>query len=902
MAAESAGQIGLDLVVNQGQFTKQMAGIQGMAKKAGLALAAAFSIKKLADFSASCIKLGSDLSEVQNVVDVTFPQMRKQVDQFAKEAISSFGLSETMAKRFTGTFGAMAKAFGFNEKAAYEMSTTLTGLAGDVASFYNISQDEAYTKLKSVFTGETESLKDLGVVMTQAALDQYALANGFGKTTQAMSEAEKVALRYQFVQEKLALASGDFIRTSDSWANQVRVLKLQFDSLRASIGQGLIAALTPVIRVINTIIGRLAALAQQFSAFMQALFGGGGKAENAAQSMAGALSSAAGSSGVTAGNLGQAAKQAEKTKKALGNTGIDELNIVKPPESSGGPEGSGGAAGGGGISMPDDYGSSESPPPDTSAVEAAAERVKKVFRSLKDFLTENKNAILSIVGGLVSGIGAYFAAANWPKIVSAVTTAFAGMKGAIAGAFAGISAPALGIAAVVALVVAGIVDLWNTSERFRDNMTQAWDLIATACKNAWNMIWNNGLKPLGEALADLGKTLYGFYEASGLKTLFEYVVTGVTWIASIVGSSLITAISAAFTVILEIITGLINALTWIIDKLTWVFENWSFIWESIKAFFSSIIDKIKKAAFDFCVSVGEKIINTWKNISTKTQEIWNGIRAFWGALLLWILQKAREIFDSLRDHLLSIWESVKATIEETWTAIRNFFTATWENIKATVSRLVDNISTKIKTSMDTIKNGIKTALDHVKTTWTNIWEGLKTTTKNIFDGIWGAIKGVINNILSGVETMANGVVRGINRMIDALNNLSFDIPEWVPEIGGETFGLNIPTLPEVRLPRLAQGGFVRANTPQLAMIGDNRHYGEIVAPEDKMQEMVNRAVAMASGADGASVEYLMIMVDLLRRIIELIETMDLTVKIDVREIKKRLTELDKRTGYTLRTT
>ena len=153
MAADSVGQIGLDLVVNTNSFNRQMAGIQNLAKKAGAALAGAFAVKKLVDFGSQCIKLGSDLQEVQNVVDVTFPQMNKQIDNFAKNAAASFGLSETMAKKFTGTFGAMAKAFGFSEQAAYEMSTTLTGLAGDVASFYNLSQDEAYTKLKSVFTG-----------------------------------------------------------------------------------------------------------------------------------------------------------------------------------------------------------------------------------------------------------------------------------------------------------------------------------------------------------------------------------------------------------------------------------------------------------------------------------------------------------------------------------------------------------------------------------------------------------------------------------------------------------------------------------------------------------------------------------------------------------------------------
>ena len=141
--ATSVGQIGLDLVVNENGFKSQMNGILGIAKKAGAAMAAAFGVKKLIDFGKQCLELGSDLAEVQNVVDVTFPAMSAQVDKFAKGAAQSFGLSETMAKRYTGTFGAMAKAFGFTESQAYDMSSTLTKLTGDVASFYNLSQDEA---------------------------------------------------------------------------------------------------------------------------------------------------------------------------------------------------------------------------------------------------------------------------------------------------------------------------------------------------------------------------------------------------------------------------------------------------------------------------------------------------------------------------------------------------------------------------------------------------------------------------------------------------------------------------------------------------------------------------------------------------------------------------------------
>ena len=265
-----------------------------------------------------------------------------------------------MAKRYTGTFGAMSKAFGFSEQQAYEMSTALTSLAGDVASFYNISQDEAYTKLKSVFTGETETLKDLGVVMTQTALDAYAMANGFGKTTAEMSEAEKVALRFAFVQSQLALASGDFARTSDSWANQVRIMKLQFQSFMASVGQGLINLFTPVIQVLNFLLSKLLTVGNAFRALTELLTGkksqaGGGIQEtadavgNLADNMQGAgggagdMADAVDDAGGAADKAGGAAKKAAKEMKSL--MGFDKINkLSEPNDDSGG----GGGGGGGG--------------------------------------------------------------------------------------------------------------------------------------------------------------------------------------------------------------------------------------------------------------------------------------------------------------------------------------------------------------------------------------------------------------------------------------------------------------------------------------------------------------------------------------------------------------------------
>ena len=342
----------------------------------GKVVASVLGVGAIVAFAKSCIDLGSDLAEVQNVVDVTFGKMSGAVDAFSKNAITQFGLSELTAKKYMGTYGAMAKSFGIVEEAGYQMSASITGLTGDVASFYNLSTDEAYTKLKSIFTGETESLKELGVVMTQTALDQYALNNGFGKTTAKMTEQEKVMLRYRFVMSSLADASGDFARTSTSWANQVRVLSLQFQSLKATIGQGLINAFTPVIRVINTILAKLQTLAAYFKAFTVALFGDAGGSSNIADSM----ESASGSSGAVADNMNSAANAAKKMKDYT--LGIDELNVLNPDEGSGGS--GGGAGGSGSLDFGEMSGELFGEVPVNQEIEAAVERLRKAIDAIKE--------------------------------------------------------------------------------------------------------------------------------------------------------------------------------------------------------------------------------------------------------------------------------------------------------------------------------------------------------------------------------------------------------------------------------------------------------------------------------------------------------------------------------------
>lgn len=1016
MAADSVGQIGLDLVVNQNQFKQQMAGIQGLAKKAGAALAAAFAVKKIIDFGAQCIELGSDLAEVQNVVDVTFPRMSKQVDDFAKNAITSFGLSETMAKRFTGTFGAMAKAFGFGEQAAYEMSTTLTGLAGDVASFYNISQDEAYTKLKSVFTGETETLKDLGIVMTQSALDSYALANGYGKVTAKMSEAEKVALRYKFVQDQLSLASGDFIRTADGWANQVRVLKLQFDSLKATIGQGLINVLTPVIHVINRIISKLMSLANAFKAFTEMVTGkkGGGGASAATAGMD-AMAQSADKAEAAAGGAGGAAKKAAKDMKSI-TTGIDELNIISPDtDSSGG--GSGGGAGGGYSADEFDMGEL-----DTSAVDemdnkyqglidkanqlknlfmagfkvgfgdtSVLDSMKESIQGIKDSLTEiftspevqqaaNRFAnILAInlgkIAGSVASIGASIAdnllggislflqqnkdrikeyivamfdigsriAEIEGKVAKAWSTVFSSLRSdsvkqinadiigifseafmggtELAGTFAAdvldtITAPFIENAdhirttledtfSAVEPVFSTIKDL--AAETFEKIGTTYDEHVApmlatfrqgfTEIGNLWLNLYNAHILPVLQNLSTrfvefkdqyLSSLIDKFLEFGGkvadavtklwtgaLQPFIEWFMSNV---APVIASCLQAAIDTFFGFwesVSGIIEGLLTALGGVIDFVVGVFTgDWSLAWEGIKEIFTGIWEALKELVSGAVTFIQNVVNLAWTAISGATSTIWNGIKTLLNTLWNWLKSLANTLFNAIKTSISTAWENVKSKTSEIWESIKEF-----------VSNLWDTIKTAVDEKFTAIKDAIA-----------GVWDTVRTKTKETWDGIWADIKGIINLIINGVESMANRVIDAINAMIDAVN----EVADKVPGIGADF----IPNIPNIHLPRLAQGGFVRANTPQLAMIGDNRHYGEIVAPEDKMQEMVDRAVALASqtSSNGMSEQYLSIMVDLLQRIIDLIEQMDLTVNIDIREIKKKLVELDKRNGYTMRTT
>lgn len=210
------------------------------------------------DFTKGSIELASSLAEVQNVVDTTFGVSAKEINQFAKTAIRDFGLSELQAKQFTGSLGAMMKSSGITGKPLVEMSSKLSAVAGDFASFYNLPIEEAFEKIRSGISGETEPLKRLGINMNVANMEAYALTQGINKKWKAMTQAEQTILRYNYLMKVSADAQGDFSKTlKDSYANQKRVFQTMVQQTAARAMSKVLPLLTQGLAKLNEMLAKV---------------------------------------------------------------------------------------------------------------------------------------------------------------------------------------------------------------------------------------------------------------------------------------------------------------------------------------------------------------------------------------------------------------------------------------------------------------------------------------------------------------------------------------------------------------------------------------------------------------------------------------------------------------------
>ena len=1033
--SDVVGQIALELGIDSSQIVNQLTGASNKAAKQatsifsgmGKKIAAGLSIAAFTKFTKDCLEVGSNITEVQNVVDTAFKGLSGSADEWASNAMTNFGLSELSAKKYMGVFGQMNDAMGITGKTALDMAENVTGLTGDVASFYNLGTNEAYTKLKSIWTGETETLKDLGVVMTQTNLDQYALNNGFGKTTAKMTEQEKVMLRYQYVTSALSNATGDFVKTQDSWANQTRILSLRFEQLKASLGKGFIALFTPILRGLNTVLAGLQKVADGFATFTQMLTGA--DISSSASSITG-LGDIASDTADNVSGIGDAASStAKQIEKSL--AGFDQIEKLSEPTDSSSSSGGGTSSGGLGI----DTGVTSETTNVSSAISDMASKVKKALEPLKSISFDN----------LITSLD------NLKESAKPLTEKlFSGLEWAWTNIF-------------VPLATWTIEDALPA---FLDVLSAGLDVLNSALdalKPLWDWAWDNFLEPVAEwtggmivdILKDLAAALEGistwisnnqgpfdaivvtilaFAAAWKAVELAEFIMNagGVVGIINKMKTAIEACTVAKIADKLETVKicalyakDFVKSIASSITQLGIYYSTWFkvnvlqsdvvkklkdivvAIKESTLALKDDIVqwvkntaEKVKNKAVDIGQSIKnlaidmakatkelalqtvEWVKNTAEKVKNKAVDVTTGIKDFvvnmalatkalisqavqWGistaskiadtaataahTAATWLATAATTAFGVAMSiltspitlviaalaalglgiyELVKHWDTVKEAagicwdwIVDKWQSAGEWFSGIWESITSAFSKFDDWLQNifnmdfsksfgslgdimnayvaNVKNIFGDIKNIFGGLIDFItgifSGDWEKAWNGIIDTFSGIFSLLADVAKAPLNLVIGFINGLITGVQSGINAIVRSVNKLSFKVPNWVPGIGGEDFGFHLPEADFSKIPYLAQGGYVKPNTPQLAMIGDNRHQGEVVAPEDKLLDMAQKAAAMASSA-----ELLAEAISILKQILKILETLDLDIQLDGKSLKKyvvdKINEHTKQTG------
>lgn len=1033
--SDVVGQIALELGIDSSQIVNQLTGASNKAAKQatsifsgmGKKIAAGLSIAAFTKFTKDCLEVGSNVTEVQNVVDTAFKDLSGQADQWASNAMTNFGLSKLSAKKYMGVFGQMSNAMGITGQAALDMAEDVTGLTGDVASFYNRGTDEVYTKLKSIWTGETETLKDLGVVMTQTNLDQYALNNGFGKTTAKMTEQEKVMLRYQYVTSALSNATGDFVKTQDSWANQTRILSLRFEQLKASLGKGFIALFTPILRGLNTVLAGLQKVADGFATFTQMLTGA--DISSSASSITG-LGDIASDTADNVSGIGDAASStAKQIEKSL--AGFDQIEKLSEPTDSSSSSGGGTSSGGLGI----DTGVTSETTNVSSAISDMASKVKKALEPLKSISFDN----------LITSLD------NLKESAKPLTEKlFSGLEWAWTNIF-------------VPLATWTIEDALPA---FLDVLSAGLDVLNSALdalKPLWDWAWDNFLEPVAEwtggmivdILKDLAAALEGistwisnnqgpfdaivvtilaFAAAWKAVELAEFIMNagGVVGIINKMKTAIEACTVAKIADKLETVKicalyakDFVKSIASSITQLGIYYSTWFkvnvlqsdvvknlkgivvAIKESTLALKDDIVQWVKntaekaknkavdigqsiknlaidmaKATKELALQSVEWVKNTAEKVKNKAVDMTTGIKDFvvnmalatkalisqavqWGistaskiadtaataahTAATWLATAATTAFGVAMSiltspitlviaalaalglgiyELVKHWDTVKEAagicwdwIVDKWQSAGEWFSGIWESITSAFSKFDDWLQNifnmdfsksfgslgdimnayvaNVKNIFGDIKNIFGGLIDFItgifSGDWEKAWNGIIDTFSGIFSLLADVAKAPLNLVIGFINGLITGVQSGINAIVRSVNKLSFKVPNWVPGIGGEDFGFHLPEADFSKIPYLAQGGYVKPNTPQLAMIGDNRHQGEVVAPEDKLLDMAQKAAAMASSA-----ELLAEAISILKQILKILETLDLDIQLDGKSLKKyvvdKINEHTKQTG------
>ena len=757
-----------------------------------------FGVYKIFDFGKEAINVASDLKEVQNVVNVTFGKMKSKIEDLSSTSIEDFGMSELTVKQISSRFQAMGTAMGFPQKQMSDMSVELTKLAADMSSFYNVEQSEVARSLQSVFTGETEPLRKYGLDLTQATLAEWAMKNGLDANVQSMSQAEKTMLRYQYVLANTTAAQGDFARTSDTWANQVRILKQSFQQLASIIGGSLINAFKPLVKTLNSVLKKVISFAETVSNALGKIFGW--KIEVDAGGMTndlGDISSGIGdiesNSGGAADNIGQAAENMKKLRDYT--LGIDELNVISPDDTptsgggggtgGGGGSGTGGAVGsGGGVNL------------------VPTETIFEDYKSQIDSLYELGDYISTVLTEIMQNI-------PWDDIYEEARNFGKGLADFLNG-----------------LIKPGLFyELGGTLAKAINTALQAENAFAI------NFDWKN----LGKSLA---KSLKGFFVNWDAKLSAKTLSNFASGFLKAATSAIKTMMSDdLFEDVGERLVEFICGIDW--GGLAW----------DLKEFFDALAEAMIDFPADFAIGIVEAIIEeiTGQEVEIETpkwledlkENMVSFFRPVWGLLTPSddFINQIKEKAEKSEEPFKTFSERTQETLGNMWKKIKEFFapavdffdttfTEAYEKVRsafkfigswfgerwADIKKVFEPVATWFSTKFETAYNFVKTAFKSIGSwfgeRWTDIKKVFEPAEKffsgafekaydavtRIWDGISGYFRGIANKIIAPIGSAVNGVIDGINWVLGKVG-AGKPLSRWsVPQFASGTNGLQKNTV------------------------------------------------------------------------------------------------------------
>ena len=796
---QSDGSIILSTKVDTSGINKGMNSIKGTIGKIGVAIGVALGVSALVNFGNAAVNLASDLQEVQNVVDVAFGDMSYKAEEFAKSAIENFGISELSAKRTASTYMAMAKGMGIAEDAASDMAITMTGLTADIASFYNMSQERADVILKSVYTGETETLKQLGIVMTEVNLENFAMSQGITKSLSAMTQQEKTMLRYQFVLEQTRLAQGDFVRTQDSWANQTRILTERWKEMQRIFGEAFMMIGTLILPAINDLVyglTKVAEFAKVAASSIYELFTGKKFDEQEEKTKQ------------IADNIAEQAENQEKLNDEMKKTlaGFDDVEILsrqtaEATETSGDnilPSTIGGGATTG-----------TSAGVDTSKYQEMASAIKS---TLADILIAASQALLAL------GVIAIFSG-NIPLGIGLI------------------------IASKVAEVAGDTLGSENPLETLKGHLETLEEYLVPALLGIGVLLLFSGMIPLGIGLILGGIAYWGYkevqseeYDTASFQDKLNVIMEAVSLGLVAIGVMLI------FFGQIPLGIGLIIAGKSLLDA-TEAKLNEGGVTTKIKKFFEDNSELIVGVGIALVViSLILFACGVFSSLSL-------GLLVAGGA----VLATAEEMKPgAIQEAITNFFQDnagliVGVSIALIVLGIILLFTGV--GIPLAIGLIVAGggaLATTVALNWNFIVDKVKDVWDKVKEFWNK-------NIAPIFTAKWWANlgKNIINGLISGIET-------GINWIIDALNGFIGGISSITEAIGG-LIGQDweIPEIGHIQIPRLAKGAVIPPNREFLAVLGDQKQGTNIEAPLQTIVDAFNIALAQNGGYSGGNTEVIL---------------------------------------------